>query len=82
MNIHAFLTLCFEFIAPRDAFHQNSKGLFNCCGNVAEMVQEKGVSKGGSWASNQYQLMLNAKEYYDGPNCKTGFRIFMEIVEP
>ena len=51
----------------------NDLGLYNMNGNVAEMTLEKGVSKGGSWAS--HKISIQHQEYYKEPNCKTGFRV-------
>ena len=63
------------------SYFPNNYGLHNCSGNVAEMVEEKGTSKGGSWISTQYDIMLISKERYSEPNATLGFRVLAEVVE-
>ena len=53
-------------------------------GNVAEMLNEPGRTKGGSWASSGYYLRIDAEDEYEGftePSPMIGFRYFMEILE-
>ncbi len=63
------------------SYFPNNYGLHNCSGNVSEMVEEKGTSKGGSWNSTQYDIMLISKERYSEPNATLGFRVLAEVVE-
>ncbi len=62
-------------------FYPNKHGFYNLTGNVAEMVSESGISKGGSWKSIITALDIEAQEKYDGPSAQVGFRYFMEIME-
>lgn len=66
--------------APVDAFKANQLGLYNCSGNVAEMIQTENISMGGSWATLQEDIALSksAKDY-NKANPFTGFRIVLEI---
>lgn len=50
-------------------------------GNVAEMVQEKGVCKGGGWNTLPENATIQSKEQYEGHSPNVGFRIFMEVIE-
>lgn len=71
----------YTFMAPVESFKSNSLGLFNMSGNVAEMVQRSGVSKGGSWYQTAYHLQIHSSDLYDGPSPMVGFRPFMEVLE-
>ncbi len=64
-----------------DCYFPNGYGLWNCAGNVAEMLAIKGESKGGSWTSTQQYIQIEAKEYYINSNANLGFRFFMEVIE-
>lgn len=71
-----------DITAQVNAYWENSFGLFNMSGNVAEMIAEKGIAKGGSWKDKAELLKINSKYNYDG-NAQTnvGFRYFAEIIE-
>lgn len=69
----------------KGAFDPNDFGLYNMAGNVAEYTNEIGLTKGGSYMSPGYYLMVktNEKEF---PNMEQGgafigFRPFMFVVE-
>jgi formylglycine-generating enzyme required for sulfatase activity len=62
-------------------FYPNKYGFYNLCGNVAEMVAEPGISKGGSWKSTVTALAIDAQETYDAPSPVLGFRYFVERLE-
>jgi formylglycine-generating enzyme required for sulfatase activity len=70
-----------EFIAKKNAYFPNEKGLYNCSGNVAEMTSKEGVSKGGGWNSHEYFIQLSSHETYSIPQPFLGFRVFMEVIE-
>lgn len=71
-----------DITTPITQYWPNKLGLYNMGGNVAEMVNEKGITKGGSWRDNANYLKNDAKYKYDG-NAQpfVGFRYFMEILE-
>jgi len=69
------------FTVPAYTYFPNDFGLYNMSGNVAEMVQEKGKSKGGSWQDYAYYNQVKPSRSYTGPNPATGFRVFMEVIE-
>jgi len=58
-------------------------GLHNLSGNAAEMLAEKGHTKGGSWRSTGYYLQILAEDEFEGFTTSpyVGFRYVMEIVE-
>ena len=52
----------------------NIHGLFQTIGNVAEMVDEPGIAKGGDWKHRLPELELLQSSKQNIPNCWTGFR--------
>lgn len=67
-------------MAPVDAYQPNKLGLYNCSGNVAEMIQTNNVSMGGSWKTNQADIALSkSANDYSKANTYTGFRVILEI---
>lgn len=62
-------------------YFPNDFGLYNMSGNVAEMLQEKGKSKGGSWQDIAFYTQIAPSKSYTTPNPATGFRVFMEVIE-
>lgn len=66
---------------PVRNYTPNQFGLYNMCGNVAEMVQEKGIAKGGSYNDPGYDVRIESIKKYTSPSTEIGFRIAMEILE-
>lgn len=69
------------FIANVGAYHPNGFGLFNMAGNVAEMLEGKGVSQGGSWLTDSYYMLTEITNTYEGPQIDLGFRVYMTVEE-
>lgn len=63
------------------SFYPNNFGLYNVCGNVAEMVQEKGIAKGGSWRSPGGDVQVKSRVHFSNPTRDIGFRFFMVLIE-
>lgn len=70
-----------DMTMPVDSYLPNDFGLYNCSGNVAEMINEKGITKGGSWISIVDNIKIISKETYSEAQPYIGFRYFMEIIE-
>jgi len=67
-----------DVTAPVKSFLPNAYGIYNMSGNVAEMVADKGYSKGGSWYSKADKLKIDANEEYpSGGSPAVGFRLIM-----
>lgn len=63
-----------------ESFDPNAFGLFDMCGNVAEMVADKDVAMGGHWKSTGGDVRVNSEMPFDGtPNCYVGFRPMLVI---
>ncbi len=62
-------------------YKANGYGLFDVCGNVAEMVSDKNVAMGGHWMSLGGDVRIKSEMPYDGqPNKFVGFRPVLEII--
>jgi sulfatase modifying factor 1 len=73
-----------DITAPVKSYKPNAFGLYNMSGNVAEMLIEKGKTKGGSWQDTAEAMKINGKGRYaefTSPCPAIGFRIFMEVIE-
>lgn len=66
------------FPVRADSYFPNDFGLYNVSGNVAEMVEEKGLTKGGSWNEAPFFGKISSKNTYTAPTPFIGFRVFME----
>jgi formylglycine-generating enzyme required for sulfatase activity len=53
----------------------NDFGLYHMCGNVAEMVYERGIAFGGSFLDPGYDIRIDSETHYDAPSPKIGFRV-------
>lgn len=67
--------------SPAKSFTPNSLGIYNMCGNVAEMVEEKGIAKGGSYKDDANGVKISSEKIYTKPTSDIGFRIAMRILE-
>ncbi len=69
------------FTAMVDAYFPNDFGLYNVTGNVAEMVQNQTITKGGGWNSRPEDCKISARISSEAPSPNIGFRVFMEVLE-
>ena len=71
-----------DVTAPVKSYWKNNYGIYNMGGNVAEMIAEKGITKGGSWREDAEFMKIKNKNFNGGKaESNIGFRYFMEIVE-
>jgi formylglycine-generating enzyme required for sulfatase activity len=61
-------------IKASKSYNPNEWALYNMCGNVAEMIQEKGTALGGSWSNTGYDIRIMSEKTYDVPSPMVGFR--------
>ncbi|HBX52754.1 MAG: hypothetical protein A2275_08980 [Bacteroidetes bacterium RIFOXYA12_FULL_35_11] len=61
-------------IAKCGVFPPNALQVFEIFGNVAEMIDEKGIAKGGSWKHPKEECTVEKDFTYDIPNNWLGFR--------
>ena len=62
-------------------YKPNYFGLYNMSGNVAEMVAEIGLAKGGGFRDPGYDVRIQSKKYYTKQSDDIGFRIVMVVIE-
>ncbi|UOQ70566.1 formylglycine-generating enzyme family protein [Hymenobacter cellulosilyticus] len=60
----------------------NGLGLYHMTGNVAELVQEQGVTKGGSYQDRLVECAIKECGSYQGPAAHIGFRAVCDIEFP
>lgn len=58
--------------------YPNLLKIYNLIGNVAEMVEEKGISKGGSFAHSADESLPGKQQLYQGAQAWLGFRCVCE----
>lgn len=61
------------------SFYRNDFGIYNMIGNVAEMVEEKGVVKGGSYKNRLSDSRIIDRRMIDTPTDDIGFRCICEV---
>ncbi len=59
---------------PVDSHYENILGVRHMIGNVSEMIQEKGICKGGSWRSMLKDSHPSIDNKYQKPSAMLGFR--------
>ncbi len=67
------------FTVPVKSYLPNSVGLYNISGNIAEMISEKGKTKGGSWNTKAGVALIVHSESFENTSPEVGFRVVMEI---
>lgn len=71
-----------EVLAPVTSYEKNLFGIYNMIGNAAEMVYEKGISKGGSWCHLLEQCRVGKEITYEKPSAWLGFRCVCVMKQP
>lgn len=68
-----------DVTAPVKSYWPNAAGCYNLIGNVAEMTNQQGLAKGGSWISNPNEIDIERDITYTKPTAWLGFRCVAEI---
>jgi len=68
-----------DITAPVYAYWPNKYGIFNLIGNIAEMVSEKDIAKGGAWIHNEEDVDVEKDFNYTKPTNWIGFRCIFEV---
>ncbi len=69
------------FSTPSMSYSANAFGLYDMIGNVAEMVAEKGLAKGGSYNHSLDSSVINLEIAYSSPHPWLGFRCVCETLD-
>ena len=70
-----------DVTAPVTSYFPDKNGIYNLFGNVAEMIQEKGIAKGGSFIHTPEEINSQKDFMYEAPKCFIGFRCVAEFVK-
>ena len=62
-----------------DEYSANEFGLYNMCGNVAEMIKEEGKAVEGSWNDTGFDVRVESMQDYTGASPYVGFRPVMVV---
>ena len=65
---------------PAKSLRANGYGLYNMCGNVAEMVSNPNMAVGGSWLDPGYDIRIYSTKEYTQPSPQIGFRVISRWV--
>jgi len=68
-----------DIIAPVKSYWPNAAGCYNLIGNVAEMINQQGLAKGGSWKNEPSEVYIEKDLTYIKPTAWLGFRCVAEI---
>lgn len=64
-------------LAPVKSYWPCSYGIYNMAGNAAEMIAEKGVTKGGGFIDTELAMYLESKGQMQAQASHIGFRYFL-----
>jgi len=70
-----------DVTAPVYSYWKNNFGLFNTFGNVAEMINQKGICKGGGWKHQIEECRAGKDISYSQPTAWLGFRCVCVITK-
>jgi len=69
------------FTATVKSFYPNDFGLYNMCGNVAEMISQSNICVGGSWNDYGGDVHIRSKAFYGRSAATVGFRPIIIVKE-
>jgi formylglycine-generating enzyme required for sulfatase activity len=70
-----------EITVPVNSYKPNNFGLYNVCGNVAEMIMEEGIAVGGSWRCPGWDVRVESAFLYKKADIDIGFRPLISFVK-
>lgn len=68
-----------DVTAPVKSYWPNAIGCYNLIGNVAEMISQQGLAKGGSWMNESSEVYIEKDLTYTKPTAWLGFRCVAEL---
>lgn len=70
-----------EITVPVHSYSPNIIGIYHILGNVAEMIDEYGIAKGGSWRQRPEEVTVLTDFRYYKPESWIGFRCVCDIIK-
>ena len=70
-----------DITVSKSEFWPNNYGLYNIAGNVAEMVTEQSICKGGSWYKGSHKMVISTRDTFEIADSWVGIRVFAETEE-
>ncbi len=64
-----------------NSYKPNEFGLYNVCGNVAEMLMEEGIAVGGSWRCPGWDVRVESAFSYKKADIDIGFRPVVSFIK-
>lgn len=71
----------FKFTTRTDTYFPNTYGLFNMCGNIAEMIAEPGTAMGGSFNDPAWKVRIKSEQGFGRSSPMVGFRVVVRLDE-
>ncbi len=68
------------YLTAAKSFYANDFGIYNICGNAAEMIIRKDFVMGGGWNSYGGEITTTSIKKYTLPSPEVGFRVFMRVI--
>lgn len=72
-------TLSADITAPIKSYRPDKNGIYNLIGNVAEITDQRGFAKGGSWKHRDDEVTVKRNFVYNEPANWLGFRCVCEV---
>lgn len=69
-----------DLLSPVNSFEPNSIGVYNMCGNVAEILHQDSIAVGGHWQSFDDEVTINSFIPLKKESPMVGFRYVVEII--
>lgn len=71
-----------KFPTSVKSYFPNKFNIYNLSGNIAEMLADNTIVKGGSWLDSSEFMKIISKQNYDGSAKNSiGFRYFLDVIE-
>lgn len=67
-------------LAKIKSYYPSKYGVYNLNGNAAEMIDQQGISVGGSWNDLGGQVRIQSKSSYNKSSAEVGFRPVFTVV--
>jgi len=80
-TIFDYMNKALETTVAVNSYKPNKFGVYNTCGNVAEMIMEEGIAVGGSWRCPGWDVRVVSSFSYKKADIDIGFRPVISFVK-